>query len=621
MNKYINGLASGLTMLVTVNAVAYDFEVVGEVEYPGPIIRVVEWGEDNRIGVWVYFDEGLELHDENGVVIARCSTIIPENDIFGEYGGASVRIDGTTVQYAGIDGTSLAGYSIDCLTGEFEVIGSFIPTFNQPDGNYRIGYGGSGTRIYYPDGTNNFLNSLSERIFYYSGNADGTLLAGYQSTSNDFVPYASDRGQIGTTKGLAEVRETPFGDTIIVGRLFNETTVTQEYIVPDDNIREAVEPGFIIADANPDGFIFNRFETGEGPFGADLLGNDCYIIDEVEEIAQLASTTPSLSVTPGDPAPEGTGGGLTLVYNQWCQSFVRQDQSIYVAVGESWMSSNKVLKLNLLAEVTEIVAGSGTCIDVPPLGDGWGWDGEETCRIQTDIDSASQVIVQGDCFDSPPLGDGWGWDGSTSCRLTSSDSSAQIAFSGECFDAPPLNDGMGWDGVNSCQIEKSFTTAEVLVNGNCYDLPPLLDGFGWNGESCSVTAENATETVFVAAEGECIDSPPFGNGIGNNGNGSCRITVGAVVATDGNCVDTVPFGDGWGTDGLNRCLIATGAVLSADGACVDTAPLNDGWGWDGTNACRVAGIEVDSDRNGCIDTSPSGDGWGWDGTASCQIVY
>lgn len=50
---------------------------------------------------------------------------------------------------------------------------------------------------------------------------------------------------------------------------------------------------------------------------------------------------------------------------------------------------------------------NGECIDTPPTGDGWGWDGLQSCRIGADPE----------CFDSPPVGDGWGWNGSASCRI------------------------------------------------------------------------------------------------------------------------------------------------------------------------------------------------------------
>ncbi len=50
---------------------------------------------------------------------------------------------------------------------------------------------------------------------------------------------------------------------------------------------------------------------------------------------------------------------------------------------------------------------NGECIDTPPSGDGWGWDGTQSCRLDAEFA----------CFDSPPVGDGWGWNGVTSCRI------------------------------------------------------------------------------------------------------------------------------------------------------------------------------------------------------------
>ena len=49
------------------------------------------------------------------------------------------------------------------------------------------------------------------------------------------------------------------------------------------------------------------------------------------------------------------------------------------------------------------------CIDTD--GDGWGWDGEASCRVSTTPLTASA------CIDSPPLGDGWGWDGMVLSRV------------------------------------------------------------------------------------------------------------------------------------------------------------------------------------------------------------
>ena len=72
---------------------------------------------------------------------------------------------------------------------------------------------------------------------------------------------------------------------------------------------------------------------------------------------------------------------------------------------------------------------AGDCIDDD--GDGWGWNGVESCRI-------SDVL----CYDSD--GDGWGWTGDTSCRIPPYPDSDRH----ECVD--PDGDGYGWDGLRTC---------------------------------------------------------------------------------------------------------------------------------------------------------------------------
>ncbi len=49
---------------------------------------------------------------------------------------------------------------------------------------------------------------------------------------------------------------------------------------------------------------------------------------------------------------------------------------------------------------------SGECVDTD--GDGWGWDGNASCRME-----GSWHEIKPECLD--PDGDGWGWDGSESC--------------------------------------------------------------------------------------------------------------------------------------------------------------------------------------------------------------
>lgn len=45
------------------------------------------------------------------------------------------------------------------------------------------------------------------------------------------------------------------------------------------------------------------------------------------------------------------------------------------------------------------------CVDVEPLGAGWGWDGSSSCRIDAQPSR---------CIDTDPVGDGRGWNGSAS---------------------------------------------------------------------------------------------------------------------------------------------------------------------------------------------------------------
>ncbi len=108
------------------------------------------------------------------------------------------------------------------------------------------------------------------------------------------------------------------------------------------------------------------------------------------------------------------------------------------------------------------------CIDTD--GDGWGWDGRQSCQI-----------VTGECIDSD--GDGWGWNGIATCAPTSR----------ECVDTD--GDGWGWNGFQTCQPLVETT----LQDDSVYDVLPCIDtdgdGWGWKeppgrpdlGRSCVAT--------------------------------------------------------------------------------------------------------------------------------------
>ena len=64
------------------------------------------------------------------------------------------------------------------------------------------------------------------------------------------------------------------------------------------------------------------------------------------------------------------------------------------------------------------------CIDTAPIGDGWGWDGTDSCRILNDdelgfgqCDVHYNNLPIGECVDVFPVGDGWGWNGVYSCEI------------------------------------------------------------------------------------------------------------------------------------------------------------------------------------------------------------
>jgi len=87
------------------------------------------------------------------------------------------------------------------------------------------------------------------------------------------------------------------------------------------------------------------------------------------------------------------------------------------------------------------------CEDID--GDGWGWDGQDTCIVPQQTSSAAALA----CVDDD--GDGYGWDGNDTCLITSpaaqaSAASAPSAAAGVCIDDD--GDGWGWNGVDSCVV-------------------------------------------------------------------------------------------------------------------------------------------------------------------------
>ena len=97
----------------------------------------------------------------------------------------------------------------------------------------------------------------------------------------------------------------------------------------------------------------------------------------------------------------------------------------------------------------------GDCIDAD--GDGWGWDGEKSCRIPLNVQNSNENTAD-ICVDTPPLDDGWGWNFAIegTCRVLSFPDEGEpeqaIDQSLPCIDTD--GDGFGWTGTQSCRFDE-----------------------------------------------------------------------------------------------------------------------------------------------------------------------
>ena len=96
------------------------------------------------------------------------------------------------------------------------------------------------------------------------------------------------------------------------------------------------------------------------------------------------------------------------------------------------------------------------CVDSD--GDGFGWDGTQTCRPTSNTNTATpavQATPAPACVDSD--GDGFGWDGFQTCVPGASNIVSNAVQAGAAVVAGPAcvdsdGDGWGWDGTQSCRI-------------------------------------------------------------------------------------------------------------------------------------------------------------------------
>jgi endoglucanase len=240
----------------------------------------------------------------------------------------------------------------------------------------------------------------------------------------------------------------------------------------------------------------------------------------------------------------------------------------------------------------DLISTHPECVD--PDGDGWGWNGVSSCRIDAirtpDVQEPVETIAidpepDSSCVD--PDGDGWGWNGISSCRVSAKQTSTE-----EGDLKIPEHTA---DPVTSCHSQDSASTC-VATESPASTQPQISDN----------------NTTPVITEASCLD--PDGDGWGWNGVASCRVT--SIVSRDPVAI----------TDSIET-------TAHTDLLCVDSD--GDGWGWNGVASCNTndssntsnantavpvedAESVVSSDNTtACID--PDGDGWGWDGYQSCVV--
>lgn len=91
---------------------------------------------------------------------------------------------------------------------------------------------------------------------------------------------------------------------------------------------------------------------------------------------------------------------------------------------------------------------SGSCIDTD--GDGWGWDGQASCRMDTGLFPEPPAPCMNNDFATDPDGDGYGWENNETCIVTRT-----------CIDSD--GDGWGWDGAASCRTENTQPDVEYTI--------------------------------------------------------------------------------------------------------------------------------------------------------------
>ena len=321
-------------------------------------------------------------------------------------------------------------------------------------------------------------------IFQLSGSGAGYHCPG--RLNSVAIPETFDRNLRAISGGAAI--DCPLG--VAVSIAFSSDFSTYSYFIsPDlsDTSAEYSPLGFkiqtesIVFPVRPTYFAKIReteFDSNfsvimQGPNNGDL----CYLYN--------GSDASLISMQPGDRCIDLTPHGIVYSDAAGHVSFMNTSFERITLTSNGAPYNNAVAAI--AQEDTLIVVSSGgvivyyhkleepqspACIDTD--GDGWGWDGSQTCVVEPTVQP-----VAGICIDSDE--DGYGWNGVASCIPEP-----------PCIDTD--GDGWGWTGTESCLVE---TTNEPVDESIFATLPCIdsdNDGWGWKeppgrpdlGRSCAI---------------------------------------------------------------------------------------------------------------------------------------
>ena len=142
---------------------------------------------------------------------------------------------------------------------------------------------------------------------------------------------------------------------------------------------------------------------------------------------------------------------------------------------------------------TENPPGSASCETLGSDPFGYGWNGVNACdsgEITEEYSIPSQRAdcpftntyagvaggsVPGgsnpevsDCVDTDPVGDGWGWNGEDSCLVSTGKVSAKVAKA-VCTDTPPFGDGKGERDGRSCSVGYQLEGGSLISDQDLID--------------------------------------------------------------------------------------------------------------------------------------------------------